>query len=68
MPEQRSTPKTYKQVFLEAFPNAPRWHEGTPYACRHEVFGNRRGSCAGVDCADCWNEYVPEKKGDETDD
>lgn len=50
--------KTYKDVFLEKFPNARMAKHEEPLACRDAVFGIVR-NCA-MNCADCWNEPYKE--------
>ena len=46
--------KTYKDDFLEKFPNADRYETGHPMNCRNGIYG--LGSCASDSCEDCWNE------------
>ena len=46
--------KTYKDDFLEKFPNADRYETGLPMHCRNGIYG--LGSCASDSCEDCWNE------------
>lgn len=50
--------RTYKDVFLEKFPNAKMAKHEEPLACRDAVFGIVR-NCA-MNCADCWNEPYKE--------
>ena len=45
--------KTYKDDFLEKFPNADRYEAGHPVSCRNIIYG--LGSCASDSCEDCWN-------------
>lgn len=57
--------KTYKDVFLEAFPNADMIEKGTPRVCRLYIFGSDttlqcEGNCR---CEDCWNQPYPEEEG-----
>jgi hypothetical protein len=49
--------KTYKQDFLEKFPNAKLNERGIPYPCREYLYG-KGINCAhrNADCAVCWNE------------
>lgn len=57
--------KTYKQDFLEKFPNAPKKENGRPKACRSDIYG---GDCCRVyrdGCPGCWNEVMPEETGNE---
>lgn len=49
------TVKTYKEDFLEKFPNA---NFETSNICRKMVYGEEH-DCSGVTCQECWNEaYV----------
>lgn len=50
--------KTYKDVFLEKFPNAKMAKKEEPAACRDAVFGIVR-HCT-MNCTDCWNEPYKE--------
>ena len=45
--------RTYKDDFLEKFPNADRYETGHPMNCRNGIYG--LGSCASDSCEDCWN-------------
>lgn len=48
--------KTYKQDFLEKFPDAPKYESVNsrhPRACRISIYD---GECPGTGCDECWNE------------
>ena len=50
--------KTYKDVFLEAFPNAKLRTTGAPSGCLH-LLGIATVDCATFkDCVECWNQAV----------
>ncbi len=49
--------KTYKQDFLEKFPNA---HFETYEICRKMVYGEIH-DCCGKTCQECWDEVFIEK-------
>lgn len=62
--------KTYKDVFLEKFPNAEVNLEGTPQACLSNIFGVEHrlmnDFCASpFGCKCCWNREYKEKMNDE---
>lgn len=46
--------KTYKQDFLEKFPNAQVYDSGEPLASACNVYGNVF-ACEGHLCGECWN-------------
>ena len=48
--------KTYKDDFLEKFPNADRYETGHPMNCRNGIYG--LGSCTSDSCEDCWNKPI----------
>lgn len=49
--------KTYKQDFLEKFPEATLSKTSHPLICRRMVYG---GECPFGDCNECWNEAMKE--------
>lgn len=51
--------KTYKEAFLEKFPNASTGKTGIPITCRDVVFGIVK-RCT-TNCTDCWNEPYKEE-------
>lgn len=51
--------KTYKQDFMEKFPNAIII-EGRPIACAHDLYGDVI-TCANQKCKDCWNTVMPDE-------
>lgn len=51
--------KTYKQDFMEKFPNA-KIIEGRPIACAHNLYGDVI-TCANQKCKDCWNTVMPDE-------
>lgn len=51
--------KTYKQDFMEKFPNA-KIIEGRPIACAHDLYGDVI-TCANQKCKDCWNAVIPDE-------
>ena len=55
--------KTYKDVFLEVFPNAPTRGDGTPKACVIDIFGENSVDCntSGY-CGLCWDQEYKEDK------
>lgn len=57
--------KTYKQDFLEKFPNASKTKRGTPEACRKKIYGGKCVEIYDNGCLDCWNEVMPEETGNE---
>ena len=56
--------KTYAQDFFEKFPKAQRGSDGTPFACRKEIYGGARPEFEDCDytgtCENCWNEPMEE--------
>ena len=59
-PEQQEKPKkTYKEDFLEKFPNAELDVNGNPRVCRISCYGYCNCSAIGS-CAACWNEVMPD--------
>lgn len=63
MPLPEPPKKTYKDVFLKAFPKAKRTSMG-PRVCRYVVFGGEV-PCDGKDCKYCWNQPYEEEGGAE---
>ena len=58
--EQPTKPKkTYKEDFLEKFPNAELDVNGNPRVCRISCYGYCNCSAIGS-CAACWNEVMPD--------
>lgn len=59
--------KTYKEDFLEKFPNARRYYYGDPASCRKNIYGHGIPNCPGYDgkdgryCVGCWNEMMPDE-------
>lgn len=51
-------PKTYKEDFLEKYPNA-EMDCGVPIACKRTVYGGE--PCYVLQCSECWNEIMEEK-------
>lgn len=64
LPEPPKKVKTYKDVFLEAFPKATITAMGRPAVCRNNIFGEGIG-CKDVRCEDCWNQPYEEEGGEE---
>lgn len=61
--------KTYKDVLLEAFPNAILDDDGTPIVCTKSIFGKENIDCMQDDgrvdfenCAECWEQEYKENK------
>lgn len=54
--------KTYKDVFLEKFPDAKIEKNGVPYPCIIYLFGEkvRPRACGNCSCTYCWNREVEE--------
>lgn len=55
--------KTYKDDFLEKYPNAPLKHSGEPRGCIVELgYIKTDGTCArpNLSCRDCWNTEMEE--------
>lgn len=52
--------RTYKEDFFEKFPNAKKYDDGTPMACRNDIYGNVK-DCSGRCCDVCWNEPMEDK-------
>lgn len=65
LPDPPKKVKTYKDVFLEAFPNADMIEKVTPRVCRLYIFGSdTTQQCEwNCTCEDCWNQPYPEKEG-----
>lgn len=64
-PKHPKKVKTYKDVFLGAFPNADMIEKGTPRVCRLSIFGSDTLQCEGnCSCEDCWNQAYPEEEGE----
>ena len=58
--EQPTKPKkTYKEDFLEKFPNAPLNQAGCPHGCVYHIYGDF-GACRAT-CSNCWNEVMPDE-------
>lgn len=49
--------KTYKQDFLEKFPNVPRFNSGEIAICRRKIYGTPL-YCPKLTCEGCWNEEM----------
>lgn len=56
--------KTYKQDFLEKFPNAAMYGNGCLIGCRNNAYGWKGLACI-ENCIVCWNEVMPEETGNE---
>ena len=54
--------KTYKDVFLEKFPDAKIEKNGVPYPCIIYLFGEkvRPRACGNCSCTYCWDREVEE--------
>lgn len=54
--------KTYKDVFLERFPDAKIEKNGVPYPCIIYFFGEkvRPRACGNFSCTYCWDREVEE--------
>lgn len=52
--------KTYKQDFLEKFPDAIMQKAGYPVVCKENVYGNPISKCGNDEhtCEICWNEEM----------
>lgn len=62
--------KTYKDVFLEKFPQAPLSKYEIPRACVTMIFGdthfrNEKGDCIEKCCIDCWDREYKGEMNDE---
>lgn len=53
--------KTYKDVFLEKFPNATMGEDGCPTCCPTSLF-NIEQECPKIPCVKCWNREYKEEK------
>lgn len=51
--------KTYKEDFLEKFPEAEKDIDGSLNVCRLEVYGYKNVNCP-YDCVTCWNTEISE--------
>ncbi len=51
--------KTYAMDFFEKFPNAPRDIDGSPKACREDIYGDGK-YCSSDACTECWNREIKE--------
>ena len=61
--EKEHPQRTYMQDFLEKHPNAQRYTNEEPCACRCEVYGGKcpsREAALELDCIKCWNEPMEE--------
>ncbi|MFA7255982.1 MAG: hypothetical protein WC047_00190 [Kiritimatiellales bacterium] len=47
--------KTMLDDFLEKYPNAQLWVDGTPKVCAGVLYANKKPLCNGERCVDCWN-------------
>lgn len=58
-------PKSYKEDFLEKFPNAEIGDYNTPVVCRKEIYGdcncNNQKQIFEI-CAECWNKPMKEEE------
>jgi hypothetical protein len=52
--------KTYKDVFLEKFPNATMGEDGCPTCCPTSLF-NIEQECPKIPCVKCWNREYKEE-------
>lgn len=50
-------PKTYKEDFLEKFPNARTTKDNIPIVCRENVYGGILVVCCN-NCLECWNQLM----------
>lgn len=48
---------TYKQDFLEKYPNAKLTEDNFPVACLIDL-GYMDFDCTGISCKDCWDRYM----------
>lgn len=50
--------KTFRDDFLEKFPNAPIDSRKTPQACLRDIYGKVNAKCEDedYDCTECWNQ------------
>lgn len=53
--------KTYKDDFLEKYPNARIGDTGVPVSCVRSVFGSNT-ACELSSCKECWNQPMMEVK------
>ena len=55
-------PKTYKQDFLEKFPNTILDSDNSPPTCKNRIYGICN-ACTNMElsCSECWNEPMEEK-------
>lgn len=51
--------KTYKDDFMEKFPNTKKDSKGDPASCRGHVYGME---CPERSCEKCWNAPMPESE------
>ena len=58
--EKEHPAETYKDVFLERFPDAKVEHSGTPSPCIIYIFGEKAKpvNCGSCGCVYCWNREV----------
>ncbi|PWM23663.1 MAG: hypothetical protein DBX40_07590 [Clostridiales bacterium] len=56
--------KTYRQDFLEKFPNAAMYGNGCLIDCRNNVYGWKGRACI-ENCIVCWYEVMQEETGNE---
>lgn len=60
-PEEPEKPKkTYKEDFLEKFPNTFLKDSDIPWTCRDNAYGIQ-GPCENRGCVNCWNEVMPDE-------
>lgn len=52
--------KTYKDDFLEKFPDALLNKEGYPHCCWCNVYGINNKNCYSMSCNDCWDKPMEE--------
>lgn len=50
--------KSYKDDFLEKFPNACLNEVGQPHICRKLIYGY--ADCTGKSCFECWADPIPD--------
>ena len=48
---------TYKQDFLEKYPNAKLHEDNSPVACLIDL-GYMAFDCTSISCKDCWDRYM----------
>ncbi|MBQ0097356.1 MAG: hypothetical protein KBS62_00250 [Oscillospiraceae bacterium] len=51
--------KTYRQDFLEKFPNAPTHNDGYPVVCAYNIYNDSNFTCENS-CVECWDKECKE--------